>query len=476
MDVNWIFGLLAILILLDYIYKQVMGRSFHHTIPRPVLWGLVFMSSTTAACCFALSWHIFTTRDFLLMGSSSFWLLLGIFLTVLAIAWLLPASANSSTKSQEAHAPDQPLPLVSHNSATAPHTAAAQETPLAPSFAERPNVFAASKMASPVPPVQALPMAQPSMYDTIAPAAQPLTKDRASRQTLLAPARPQELATALSSVIARPRRVPQIMVIMLMAFALLALGWQLGHIFALSQNESSVAVALPVLRPTPTATPLSNASLTERLVAQTVANVPVANPTSQPQLTPTAVFASVAFVITPIPSNSTTLKAKPAFAVEAVESANELPPIAFRRGNKSALPAAEQPATIAPVGGAISERAYYEAQNPVIRLLAPLDGDIVHDFVTLRWSSDFELPPEQHYEVVAWLEGQEPFKQGISLAPLMSTDHVRVNLALLDSALGPRFNPGIYRWGVMLVQRSPYQRIALLSNAQTLYYVPLGNP
>ncbi|MCB9147540.1 MAG: hypothetical protein H6641_02170 [Caldilineaceae bacterium] len=475
MDVNWIFGLLAILILLDYIYKQVMGRSFHHTIPRPVRWGLVFMSSTTAACCFALSWHIFTTRDFLLMGSSSFWLLLGIFLTVLAIAWLLPASANSSTKSQEAHAPTQPLPLVSHNSAATPRTTAAPETPLGPSFAERPNVFAASKMASPAPSMRALPMAQSSAYGKIAPAAQPLTKDRASRQTLLAPARPQELATALSSVLARPRRAPQIMVIVLMAFALLALGWQLGHIFALSQNESSVAVALPVIRPTPTATPISNASLTERLVAQTVANVPVANPTSQPQLTPTAIFESVAFVITPIPSNSTstTLKAKPAFEVE---SANELPPIAFRRGNKPALPVAEQPATTAPVGGAISEHAYYEPQNPVIRLLAPMDGDIVHDFVTLRWSSDFELPPEQHYEVVAWLEGQEPFKQGISLAPLMSTDHVRVNLALLDSALGPRFNPGIYRWGVMLVQRSPYQRIALLSNAQTIYYVPLGNP
>lgn len=468
MDANWIFGLLAILVLLDYVYKQVVGRSFHHAIPRPVLWILVIVSSISAACCFALAWHTYSTPDFLLTGSSAYWLLLGIFLTGLAIAWLLPIPPDTVADAQKTRAAAHKQPLLPRNS-MAGSTSAFEQNAYAHLYAsERPTVFASSRKLSDAAPMQSLPFPSSSAAP-LRPVRQ-LTKPGRGAPPFLPPA--LDPMTPLSSAaLARPRGAPQMLVIVLMSFALLAVGWQLGHIFALSQSETPVAVARPVLRPTPTTTPMINASLTERLMAQTIANAPVAAPTTQPQTTPTtASLESIAFAITPRSNPNTTLKAKPAFEVA---DANLLPPVEFRRGIKSAVEAPSDllPAAM-PIGGPLP-RGYYEPQSPAIRLLEPVDGIIVRDVITLRWSVDFELPPEQHYEVVAWLEDQNPFEQGISLAPLTSADQVRVNLALLDQALGPRFDPGIYRWGVMLVQRSPYQRIALLSDAQTLYYVPV---
>ncbi len=55
-----------------------------------------------------------------------------------------------------------------------------------------------------------------------------------------------------------------------------------------------------------------------------------------------------------------------------------------------------------------------------------------------------------------------------------SSGQMRVDLDKADLVLGALFDPGDYLWGVMLVETSPYRRIALVSEARAFRFEGSG--
>lgn len=463
MDVNWIFGWLALLLLLERLYKQITGKPLLHSIPQPIMWVLVVVSAVGAAGCFALAWHTFTAPGQLLVGSSMFWMLLGIFLTGLALAWLLPAEIQEDEPPSTALKPVGKQPLVHRGSTplkiTSKSVATFKKAAALPAATSSPALRSVSHVAHPA-----------ETAPIVGLFTRALAGARAQLTTHQQPVPP--VAAQSQKLRGYTYGLTNMFVVALIGISLLAVGWQLGQIFAMAHSGPSVAVALPLARPTPTPTAITNSSLTEQLLAQTRANVPVWTPTVVPTAIPVVGSTTRVALAQPVTLRNVALKAKPAFEDGGEVASATSSDIEFRRANKP-IPTSAPVQPLGGTGGSLLDNGANAAQaNLPIQLLAPADGLITPGLLLLRWSANFDLPHEQHYEVVAWLEGQEPFAQGVSLAPLTSTTEIHVDLALLDRALGPRFNPGIYQWGVMLVQRSPYQRIALLSNTQTFYYVP----
>jgi hypothetical protein len=109
-----------------------------------------------------------------------------------------------------------------------------------------------------------------------------------------------------------------------------------------------------------------------------------------------------------------------------------------------------------------------------LALVDPSDGDSGSGQRRFAWSTEFAPPEGQAFELVLWRPGEDPLINGLGLAAPTTEDGVNVNLAMLDDQLGERFDPGEYRWGVLLVGVSPYQRLQFFGESRTFRYFRSG--
>ena len=91
-----------------------------------------------------------------------------------------------------------------------------------------------------------------------------------------------------------------------------------------------------------------------------------------------------------------------------------------------------------------------------------------------EWSPNFAPPTGQGFELVFWKDGQDPIGTGFGLAAPTTNSSVNVDLAALDSVLGDLLEPGPYRWGILLVNEDPYQRVQYLGGGWILTFTREG--
>ena len=93
------------------------------------------------------------------------------------------------------------------------------------------------------------------------------------------------------------------------------------------------------------------------------------------------------------------------------------------------------------------------AGNVSVALLEPGDGDTREGNTTFRWSVTGGAPPAgQSFEVFFYRLGENPLNGGFGLTAPTSGSSATVDLAALDADPNHPLDPGIYLWGVRLVQ------------------------
>ena len=113
----------------------------------------------------------------------------------------------------------------------------------------------------------------------------------------------------------------------------------------------------------------------------------------------------------------------------------------------------------------VRRRQFVAAPAGAVKLLSPEDRISGSGRLTFSWQAPFSPPSGQAFELVFWRPGQDPLTSAFGLAAPTLETWESVDLNALDHALGNLLQPGEYEWGVLLVQTSPYRRIAFLGDA-----------
>lgn len=96
-----------------------------------------------------------------------------------------------------------------------------------------------------------------------------------------------------------------------------------------------------------------------------------------------------------------------------------------------------------------------------ITLIRPLDATL-RGRVTFEWLSKIPLDTTQAFEPVLWLPSQDPLENGFGLAAASSATTISIDLDQAADRL-PQLQAGRdYKWGVLVVNRNPYQRLIFL--------------
>jgi hypothetical protein len=104
--------------------------------------------------------------------------------------------------------------------------------------------------------------------------------------------------------------------------------------------------------------------------------------------------------------------------------------------------------------------------NDDVALLSPGEGYRGGGTQRFEWSTALTPADNQGFELVFWRDGQTSMGSGFGLAAPTTSTSVNVDLDALDERLGDLLEPGPYKWGVLLVQIDPYQRLADLGAAR----------
>lgn len=223
---------------------------------------------------------------------------------------------------------------------------------------------------------------------------------------------------------------------------------------------------------TPTMTPVMTLSTTPPATAAvavtpTVAIVASATPTAMiaPSATPQAT-ATVTPMPTPTlsatPSPTAAIPATPTATATAVAGASAAPTKPVRVPTSTY---AERSFPSRPRGTARPAAPAAPPADWRVTLLSPEEMDSGNGRRTFAWEADFRLPPDWAFELVLWKPNQDPLTTGFGLAAPTRNTSISVDLNELDHTLGNLLQPGLYEWGVLLVQVSPYQRLAFLGDA-----------
>ncbi|MEZ4664398.1 MAG: hypothetical protein R2911_43255 [Caldilineaceae bacterium] len=97
-------------------------------------------------------------------------------------------------------------------------------------------------------------------------------------------------------------------------------------------------------------------------------------------------------------------------------------------------------------------------------------------FTMLMWKpvGGLTLGEEFAYEVVAWKKGDDPLNaaRAQGLYPLTTENMVTLNRSLILQSPNAVDEVGVqYHWGVLLVRKSPYARIRLLSPQNCMFVI-----
>jgi len=109
-----------------------------------------------------------------------------------------------------------------------------------------------------------------------------------------------------------------------------------------------------------------------------------------------------------------------------------------------------------------------------VQLVGPGEGTTSSGSVDFQWSSNFTPGPGMGFELVFWKEGQSPMTNGFGLAAPTKGTKVSVDLGALDNKLGELLDPGPYKWGILLVRVSPYERVQFMGQSRTIRFERSG--
>jgi hypothetical protein len=127
----------------------------------------------------------------------------------------------------------------------------------------------------------------------------------------------------------------------------------------------------------------------------------------------------------------------------------------------------QPPAVLGARPDRISEHAFVLLEQP-----APAQAG---EAWQVAWQTSFVLAEGEAFELVFWNEGQDPLRDGIGLASPTTDNRVVIDLAALDNRQARLLEPGDYRYGVLLVRLSPYERVGYFGSSLVFRYVRSDN-
>lgn len=131
------------------------------------------------------------------------------------------------------------------------------------------------------------------------------------------------------------------------------------------------------------------------------------------------------------------------------------------------------PAATTPAGGG-QATITPQPQNTAalaVSLASPTNGSTLRGRQTFSWRTSGNLPSGQAYEVVIYRSGASPLS-GAGLAEPTTNNTLTVDLDALNNDSNHPLNPGVWLWGVNLVQRDPYQVLQSLASGWQFNYPP----
>ena len=227
-----------------------------------------------------------------------------------------------------------------------------------------------------------------------------------------------------------------------------------------TSQPTATATASP--QPTATNTPLPTATVTNT-------SQPTATATNTPRPTATATN-------TPRPTATTTNTPRPTATATATATNTPVP-----TATNTPLPTA----TNTPVPPTNTPRptntpAPTATNTPVptptavtgsIVPVSPGDGNSGQGQQTFTWTANFAPSEGYAFELVFWKADQDPLRQSFGMAAPTTNLNVTLDLPRLDEQLGPTFDTGEYRWGVILVRTTPtYERVQYLGGGYRFTY------
>ena len=224
--------------------------------------------------------------------------------------------------------------------------------------------------------------------------------------------------------------------------------------FSLLPTRTSTATALPTSRATDTPKPTATVT-----------------PTSRPTDTPEPTATETATVEPTATSTETTTNTPEPTATSTKTATNTPEPTATMTPSPTLTPSptATPTETFTP-SPTLTPTPTATPLLPVVAI-SPENGFAAHDTVTFQWLSEQPLKSGERYELVFWQEDQQPLADGVGLAVPGGATEISVNLHQLDLILRERFEPGTYRWGLLLVQTEPrYERLRYLGGGHTLVF------
>jgi hypothetical protein len=103
--------------------------------------------------------------------------------------------------------------------------------------------------------------------------------------------------------------------------------------------------------------------------------------------------------------------------------------------------------------------------------VSPGDGNSGQGQQTFTWTANFAPSEGYAFELVFWKADQDPLRQSFGMAAPTTNLNVTLDLPRLDEQLGPTFDTGEYRWGVLLVRTTPtYERVQYLGSGYRFTY------
>jgi hypothetical protein len=111
------------------------------------------------------------------------------------------------------------------------------------------------------------------------------------------------------------------------------------------------------------------------------------------------------------------------------------------------------------------------AGSVTVALQEPGEGDTRSGDATFRWAvTGGNLPAGMGYEVFFYRPGQDPLRDGFGVAPPTPGNSVQVDLAALDADPNLPLEPGVFFWGVRLVDRSTGRPVSLAAEGRRIIY------
>jgi hypothetical protein len=233
-----------------------------------------------------------------------------------------------------------------------------------------------------------------------------------------------------------------------------------------TSQPTATATATP--QPTATNTPLPTATVTNTpRPTATVTNTPrpTATVTNTPRPTATATNTprpTATVTNTPRPTATATNTPRPTATNTSVPTATNtpVPPTNTPRPTNTPVPTATNTPVPTPT-----------AVTGSIVPVSPGDGNSGQGQQTFTWTANFAPSEGYAFELVFWKADQDPLRQSFGMAAPTTNLNVTLDLPRLDEQLGPTFDTGEYRWGVLLVRTTPtYERVQYLGSGYRFTY------